>query len=150
MKATDLLISQHMFLRSVFSAIDRAVLAAATFEETSAIAGMTEALLRDHAVAEERFLFAPLDNSLQQKGQLSHLASFHQETVGRLRKAQATTSVPDAQRLVMEETAAIRHHFRNEERAVVPLANDTLNPMLLERLGGEWLKLLAPLPREAA
>ncbi|MBI5687425.1 MAG: hemerythrin domain-containing protein [Verrucomicrobia bacterium] len=139
MKATEVLVSQHVFLNTMLEEMGRAARTLETLAEIASFARLAETLARDHGRAEESFLFAPLDNVLVEKGQLSQLCFDHRESVGFLRQAQEPRQVEEARGLLLAGMARLREHFRDEEGVVIPLAEESLPPQLLEKLGDAWM-----------
>ncbi|MBI5687843.1 MAG: hemerythrin domain-containing protein [Verrucomicrobia bacterium] len=145
MKATDVLVSQHKFLASMFGYMERALPEAATSAEVAALARLAEDLIRDHAEAEEMLLFSPLDALLTEKGQFAHFYSSHKEYMRLLEKPQAPMAVTEARSLLLLAFRILRTHFHDEERLVIPLAHAAFPPESLEKLGNDWMQRHAPL-----
>ena len=140
MKATDILLSHHSFLRALFDETERAMRAAPSSAEVNALARLVEALTLDHADAEETLLLAPLDNLLIEKGQLLHLYSNHRECVGLLKQAQENRPVMETKSLLLVAMRMLRDHFRDEEHKVLSLAEATFQPKSLQKLGELWME----------
>ncbi|MFA6561301.1 MAG: hemerythrin domain-containing protein [Verrucomicrobiia bacterium] len=139
MKATDVLISQHMFLRATFDEIERAMPDAKTCAEISAFARIAQGLLLDHAEGEETLLFAALDKKEKDKGKLTHFHTNHWECISLLKQAREAWSVMEAKSLLSMSMRRLRDHFCDEERAVVALAEKQFQPESLEQLGKAWM-----------
>lgn len=139
MKATDVLVSQHVFLNAMLEEVEQAARTAGTPAEIASFARLVETLAMDHAGAEEAYLYGPLDNVLVEKGQLSQLCYEHRESVILLRQAQEPRPLEESRSLVLTGAGRLREHFHDEEKLILPLANEYLQPQLLERLGGAWI-----------
>ncbi|MBI5686069.1 MAG: hemerythrin domain-containing protein [Verrucomicrobia bacterium] len=150
MKATEVLVSHHSFLRALFDEIERAMRDVDTSAEISTFACMVEALMLDHAEAEETLLFAPLDNMLMEKGQLMQLYSNHRECLSLLQKAQEARPVTEAKSLLLVAMRMLRDHFRDEERKIILLAETTFQPKSLQKLGDLWVERHAPSDEQLA
>ena len=143
MKITDLLVSQHLFLRSLFDSVERALDGIETSTDVAALARMVEALMEDHAEAEENLFFRPLETMLMEKGQLSQFYTNHKEYIALLKQPQAIMAISEAKTLLRVAFRILRAHFHDEERVVIPLAQATFQPESLERLGAAWLERYA-------
>ncbi|MCX6898158.1 MAG: hemerythrin domain-containing protein [Verrucomicrobia bacterium] len=139
MNVTDVLVNEHMFLRTVFVAVERALDKAQTLAEVSMAARLVEGLMREHMECEESLLFRPLDALLKEKGQTCHLSSEHREHTALIRKAQTALSVQEGRSDLLLAFRILRAHFHDEERLVIRLAQTTLQPQSQETLGKEWL-----------
>ncbi|MFA6561205.1 MAG: hemerythrin domain-containing protein [Verrucomicrobiia bacterium] len=139
MNVTDVLVNEHMFLRTVFVAVERALDKAQTQAEVSMAARLVEGLMREHTECEESLLFHPLDALLTEKGQTSHLSSDHREHMALMRKAQTALSVQEGRSDLLLAFRILRAHFHEEERLVVRLAQAAFEPQSQETLGKAWL-----------
>ncbi|MBI5683497.1 MAG: hemerythrin domain-containing protein [Verrucomicrobia bacterium] len=140
MKVTDVLASQHTFLRSVFEVIERAMHETERHSDVAAYARLLEGLLRDHAEAEENLLFRPLDIMLTEKGGFSQFYSGHQELDHLLKKPQMEMSAAQARNLLHIAFRFMRSHFESEELMVIPLAEEMFQLESLETLGQAWMR----------
>ena len=138
-KATDILVSHHMFLRALFDEIERALPDMKTFGEIDAFARMVEGVMIEHAASEENLLFSPLESLLLEKGQIAQLYTNHKECVGLLRNARLERPVEDARAFLRMTLRMLRDHFRDEERMVLRLAEETFRPESLQKLGKAWM-----------
>jgi iron-sulfur cluster repair protein YtfE (RIC family) len=100
------------------------------------LAGLVEALLRDHGDVETDLAFIALDHALYDKGRLHRLHEDHEEIDDRLKRVQAATNLSDARRLLRLALLASRQHFRREERIIFPLIEKELQEETLTKLGG--------------
>jgi hemerythrin-like domain-containing protein len=132
---TETLVTDHAVFIGVFDWIKQALPRLATLEEVKMLAGLVEALLRDHADVENDLAFIALDHALYNKGQLSRLHEDHDEINDHLKQAQAATRLSDARRLLRLALLASRQHFRREERVIFPLMERVLQKETLTKLG---------------
>jgi hemerythrin-like domain-containing protein len=132
---TETLITEHAVFLTVFDQIGRALPKLKRLEEAKMLAGLVEALLRNHGAVETDLAFVALDHALYHKGQLNRLHEDHEEIDGRLKRVQTATSLTDARRLLKAALAASRLHFRHEEQAVFPLIEKVLQKETLTELG---------------
>lgn len=140
MKATDVLVSQHAFLRGVFAAIERELYRTESLEEVKIIARLVESLKRSHMEGEESFLFQPLDGLLREQGQTSHFHAQHKEHAALLRQVQTAPNIGEARSDLLLALRILRAHFKEEERTVVATALAAFQPESLETLGKTWLE----------
>ena len=139
MKVTEMLVSHHAMLRSVFNEVERAMGEAETTEVIVSLAKVVGGLVRDHAEAESNMLFAPLDSLLLEKGQFQQFYTKHEEYLDMLERVGQPPPGRDARSMLSAAIAALRRHFDVEERVVIPLAEKTFEPESLEKLGEAWL-----------
>jgi hypothetical protein len=140
MKATDVLVSQHAFLRGVFAVIERELYRAESLEEVKTIARLVEGFKRSHLEGEESFLFQPLDALLRERGQTSHLYEQHKEHAALLKQVQTAPNIAEARSNLLLALRILRAHFKEEERVVLPTALAAFQPESLETLGKTWLE----------
>lgn len=133
---TETLVSDHAVFIGVFDWIKQALPGLTTLEEVKMLAGLVEALLRNHGDVETDLAFVALDHALYHKGQLNRLHEEHDEIDDRLKQVQTATSLPDARRLLRLALLASRQHFRREERIIFPLMEKALQKETLAKLGG--------------
>ena len=133
---TETLVADHAVFISVFDWIKQALPRITTLEEVKILAGLVEALLRNHGDVETDLAFVALDHALYHKGQLNRLHEDHDEIDDRLKRVQAATNLADARRLLRIALLASRQHFRREERIIFPLIEKVLRKETLAKLGG--------------
>jgi len=133
---TETLVADHAVFIGVFDWIKRTLPRLTTLEEAKMLAGLVEALLRDHGDVETDLAFIALDHALYDKGRLHRLHEDHEEIDDRLKRVQAATNLSDARRLLRLALLASRQHFRREERIIFPLIEKELQEETLTKLGG--------------
>jgi len=139
MKVTDVLVSQHVFLRSMFVVMERTLERVETVEEVNVVARLAEGLLRGHTEAEESLLFVPLDALLTEQGQTSQFYVQHKEHTALLKQAQTARSASEGRSDLLLAFRILRAHFHEEERLVLRVAQTAFQPESLETLGKAWL-----------
>jgi hypothetical protein len=140
MKATDVLVSQHAFLRGVFAVIERELYRTESLEEIKVIARLVEGFKRSHMEGEESFLFQPLDALLRERGQTSAFYEQHKEHAALVRQVQTAPNIGEARSNLLLAIRILRAHFKEEERSVVAVAQTSFQPESLETLGKTWLE----------
>ncbi|MBI5687609.1 MAG: hemerythrin domain-containing protein [Verrucomicrobia bacterium] len=143
MKITDVLVSQHTFLRTMFDITTRALWETETSAKVAAFARLAESLVAGHVETEESVFFRPLDATLKEKGRLSEFYSTHKECIALLKEPQRPMAVSEGRSRLLLAFHVLRTHFQDEERVVIPLANATFRPEAMETLGRVWLQLHA-------
>jgi iron-sulfur cluster repair protein YtfE (RIC family) len=133
---TETLVSDHAVFIGVFGWIKQVLPRLTTLGEVKLLAGLVEALLRDHADVETDLAFIALDHALYNKGQLNRLHEDHDEIDDRLKQVQTAANLSDARRLLRLALLASRQHFRREERIIFPLIEKVLQKETLTKLGG--------------
>lgn len=139
MNVTDVLVNEHLFLRSVFTAVERSLEKAQTLAEVSMAARLVEELMREHTEAEENLVFRPLDALRSEKGHVSRLTAEHKEHMALMKKAQTAFTVHEGRSDLLLAFRILRAHFHEEERFLVPLARSEFQPNAQETLGKAWL-----------
>jgi len=103
--------------------------------EVGTVAAVVEGMLADHARMETKFAFEALDQAMLDKGQLKRTQREHHEMDQRLHEVQDAGTCRQARRLLRAAMRASVRHFRDEERDVLPVVAQTLEPRHLAALG---------------
>ena len=133
MRITDAFLGEHAVLYALFDHLEDELEAGADPEPHAAL---LRRVLHAHATAEDELLFDELAERAG-GGPAGAMIEEHQEVadlLGRTRSA-GPDDLPDLLREVM---AVARAHFRREEEAAFPLADELLDPGRLRALGAEW------------
>jgi hemerythrin-like domain-containing protein len=139
MKITDVLRAEHAVFHNLFDHIEAAVPRLKTLAEVKILAAVVEELHTPHSRAEDDLFIEPLEPYFDQMGQRDTFHAEHEHIEAALAKVQATRTLKDAKKALMNAVAASRKHFDKEERIVFPLAERILKVKTLSDLGHEWL-----------
>jgi hemerythrin-like domain-containing protein len=104
------------------------------------MASIVEGLLEGHAKTETNLAYLALDHVLAHNGELKRMHQDHHEIDDRLRKVHTAKTCAEARRLLKAAIAALREHFRAEERSVFPLLEESLQEETLSELGKNWMR----------
>jgi hemerythrin-like domain-containing protein len=140
MKITEALLAEHTIFRGVFDQIERALPGLATPAELRTMTHIIEGLLEGHAKAETDLAYLALDHVLEHNGELKRMHQEHHEIDDRLRQVHEAKTCAEARRLLKAAIQASREHFRNEERGVFPLLEQSLEEETLTELGKTWIE----------
>ena len=137
-RITDILTNEHAILRKVFEQIERILPTLSRAQDVHSLADMLDALLQDHADAEEHLLYVTLDHALANIGELESMSQEHGEIDSRIAQARQTGDIDQARRLLLAALKYSRSHFQNEEVKVFPVIQERLSDETLHALGEAW------------
>lgn len=140
MKITDALLAEHAIFYALFDRLEELI------HETDSIAALKMALdllapaLVSHAKVEDELLFPRLE-SRQSGGPLGAMRNEHQQ-IDELFAGIASIRDLDVLRGRVQEVIDVaREHFQKEDEIVLPVAVETVQGDVLERLGQQWARL---------
>lgn len=138
MKITEALLAEHQVFHGLFDHVERVAPQLGTLAEIKTLAALLEASLKAHSDSEDDLLFAPLEHCIEQLGQAETFHDEHEEIDRTLVQVQQAKQISGARKLLLAAVLASRSHFDKEERFVFPLAEKTLSPQSLAKLGETW------------
>jgi len=140
MKITDAFTAEHAVLYAQLDHLEKAVPAARTLGEVQAMSALLESALSSHAELEDVLLLDGLDPGLAQMGKLERVHSDHDAICRGLAKIQACKKRAEAQRLLLSLVQVTRKEFDLEDRVIFKVAEETMHPDTLEKLGKTWAR----------
>jgi len=140
MKITEAIALEHATLSRVFDEVERVLPRLRSAAEVGTLATILEGLLRTHAQREVDLAFVALDDTPHDKGRLATLHDDHRELDKRLGQVHQAATCGQAQRLLRAAMNASREHFRQEERRLFPVVENTLGLGVLTALGEAFRK----------
>jgi hemerythrin-like domain-containing protein len=132
---TDGLIVEHTVLRNVFSHLEKMLPNLEKTETVQALAHMVEDLLSQHGEAEDQLLYATLNHTLAEIGQLEQMQQEHKELDNRLAKVFSAADAEVARRELKAVIGFSRRHFDHEEKVVFPIARHHVSEAALKSIG---------------
>lgn len=144
-KITDAFLGEHAVLYAQLDHLERAVPAAKTLGELKAMAAVLEAALASHADLEDELLLDGLQPGLAQMGKLERLQQEHDGICKGLAQVRAARTCAQARGLLLELIQRTREEFDLEERVIFRIAEETMRPETLEKLGRRWARRRAVL-----
>ena len=138
MKITQALLAEHVVFHNIFDYLERAMTSLKTVGEIRTLASFLESMLEVHALMEDELLIEPLEACLCQLAQRENFHEEHEAIDKDLEAVQATRSMAEAKRLLLNAVTSSRRHFDKEERIIFPLAERLLSSNTLLLLGKRW------------
>jgi hemerythrin-like domain-containing protein len=140
MKITDAFLGEHAVIYAQLDHLETAVPAARTLGELKAMAAMLEAALSTHAALEDDLLFNGLEPGLDQMGKLEKVQHEHGAICKALAQMRAARTRKEAQGRLLNIVHLTRKEFDLEDRIIFKIAEETLRPETLEKLGKAWAR----------
>jgi hemerythrin-like domain-containing protein len=137
---TKALIIEHAVFREVFDQIEQVLAGTPSAAEVKMLASVVEGLLSGHGETETNLAYSALDHALADRGALHRLHQDHHEIDHQFKRLQRATDAAEAQHRLKKALAAMREHFRREEKTVFPMLEQTLQPETLWMLGRKWME----------
>jgi hemerythrin-like domain-containing protein len=135
-KITDALVGEH---GPLYAQLDRLEAAAGgSVDAIRSCALLLAAGLVSHAQLEDTLLFAALEQRTGRDSLLEGMYEDHEQVDAFLAELARVEDPEQARMLVARLVGLARNHFSKEEKAVFPLAEQTLGESELVRLGEEW------------
>lgn len=135
-KITDALVGEH---GPLYAQLDRLASAAGgSLEAIRSCALLLKAGLVSHAHLEDDLLFAELERKNGRDSLLEGMYEDHEQVDALLGELARVEDLEEARSLAGRLVALANNHFAKEEKAVFPLAEQTLGESELVRLGEEW------------
>jgi hemerythrin-like domain-containing protein len=135
-KITDALVGEH---GPLYAQLDRlAGAGGGSVEAIRSCALLLAAGLASHAQLEDELLFAALEQRIGRDSLIESMYEDHEQVDALLAELARVEDPEQARTLAGQLVGLARNHFAKEEKAVFPLAEQTLGEGELVRLGEEW------------
>lgn len=140
MKITDALLAEHAIFYALFDRLEELI------DQTDSIAGLQVAMdllapvLVSHAKVEDELLFPRLE-SRKSGGPLGAMRSEHQQLEELFAGVHAISDLDALRGRVQEMIDVAREHFQKEDEIVLPVAVETVEAEVLDRMGQQWARL---------
>lgn len=135
MRITDALRGEHGVLYSTF---DHLATEMAAGKDLSGYAALLRKVLREHARIEDDLLFDELAEQMGGGGGPASAMIEEHRRIAELLGRSADAREDELPNLLEEVIELARSHFRREEEAAFPMAEQLLDAERLHRLGAEW------------
>jgi len=138
MKVTDALLGEHAAFYVLFDEIEAMAALAGGLPQIQSATTVLNALVLSHAQLEDDLLFGALEAVLGADGPQKLMRDEHADIDRLLEGIEDAVDAEDAAEWIGKAIHTAREHFRKEEEALFPLAQDVLGNEALENLGKAW------------
>lgn len=135
MRITDALLGEHGVLYGVLDHVEAELDAGA---DAGPLAALLRSVLHAHARTEDELLFDEMaSEAYGGGGPAAAMIEEHREVAGLLERS-STARGSELTDLLREVVSLARRHFRREEEAAFPLAEEVFDAGRLGELGADW------------
>jgi hemerythrin-like domain-containing protein len=138
MKITEALLRDHQLFYGQFEELEKTAQSGAALSEIQAKLDSLNVALETHAQLEDELLFSAMEPYTGPTGPLAVMRMEHGEIENVFSQLQESADLVATEELVEHLLEIARLHFAKEEQMLFPIAEQALDPNILDQLGVQF------------